>query len=91
MQKDPEVIMSHLIMNMYKKKESHIQVNPARSEGFPIHLPGGLECTNPTNPDVKHNTGCNQDTPVLVDKNSSSELHHIVFLNNPLLFLINAL
>ena len=48
-QKDPEVIMSHLIMNMYKKKD-HIQVNPARSEGFPIHLPGGLECTNPTNP-----------------------------------------
>ena len=42
--------VSHLILNMSKTKESHIQINPATSEGFPIHLPGGLEYTNLTNP-----------------------------------------
>ena len=72
MQKDPEVIMSHLIMNMYKKKESHIQANPARSKGFPIRWIRVYKSHK--SKEVKHNTGCNQDTPVQVDKNSSSEL-----------------
>ena len=67
--------MSHLIMNMYIQEEGEpYPSQPCQKRGISYSPPGWIRVyKSHKSKEVKHNTGCNQDTPVQVDKNSSSK------------------